>query len=128
MLGAEPKGGVKAGASGAILSGHGTAVQKAGKSMEVKILPHVKGSVQLRKGFGQVLVVPSLLATRGEVKTASYSVLKGDSPYIIAQKHQMDLSILLRLNWLNPRRAIFPGQLLLVKAKKSYAKRFRPPH
>ncbi|MCP4578872.1 MAG: LysM peptidoglycan-binding domain-containing protein [Deltaproteobacteria bacterium] len=67
--------------------------------------------------IGQVLIIPSPPTTVGKVKTASYRVSKGDSPYIIAQKHQMDLSTLLRMNRLTPRSTIFPGQTLLVKAK-----------
>ncbi len=67
--------------------------------------------------IGQVLEIPSPAGSVGAVKTASYRVLKGDSPYIIAQKHQMELSTLLRLNRLTPRSTIFPGQVLLVKAK-----------
>ena len=67
--------------------------------------------------IGQVLIIPSPPTTGGKVETASYRVLKGDSPYIIARKHQMDLSTLLRLNRLTPRSTIFPGQVLLVKAK-----------
>jgi len=67
--------------------------------------------------IGQDLKIPSPATTAGDDKTASYRVLKGGSPYIIAQKHQMDLSILLRLNRLTPRSTIFPGQALLVQAK-----------
>ncbi|MBT3259919.1 MAG: LysM peptidoglycan-binding domain-containing protein, partial [Deltaproteobacteria bacterium] len=67
--------------------------------------------------IGQVLIIPSLPTTGSKVKTASYRVLKGDSPYIIARKHQMDISTLLKLNRLTPRSTIFPGQVLLVKAK-----------
>ena len=67
--------------------------------------------------IGQRLIIPSPPTTGGKVKTASYRVLKGDSPYIIARKHQMDLSTLLRMNRLTPRSTIFPGQTLLVKAK-----------
>lgn len=67
--------------------------------------------------IGQVLIIPKAPTTGGKVKTASYRVLKGDSPYIIARKHQMDISTLLRLNRLTPRSTIFPGQVLLVKAK-----------
>jgi membrane-bound lytic murein transglycosylase D len=67
--------------------------------------------------IGQTLKIPSPPTTAGNVKTTSYRVLKGDSPYIIAQKHQMELSTLLRLNRLTPRSTIFPGQVLLVKAR-----------
>ena len=51
------------------------------------------------------------------IKTKPYTVLKGDSPYKIAQKYQMNLSEFLRINNLAPRSTIFPGQILLVKAE-----------
>ncbi|MBU0734491.1 MAG: LysM peptidoglycan-binding domain-containing protein, partial [Proteobacteria bacterium] len=66
--------------------------------------------------IGQVLVVSKSL-TDSKIGTETYTVLKGDSPYIIAQKHQMELSDLLRLNRLTPRSTIFPGQILSVKAR-----------
>jgi len=80
----------------------------------IQIANQMRGSAL---SIGQVLKIPGPPATAGDVKTASYRVLKGDSPYIIAQKHEMELSTLLRLNRLTPRSTIFPGQVLLVKAK-----------
>ena len=66
---------------------------------------------------GQVLVISRAPDDLKGITTSSYTVLKGDSPYTIATKHQMDLSELLRLNNLTPRSKIFPGQVLLVKAQ-----------
>lgn len=70
-----------------------------------------------RLSIGQVLKIPQVSAGTEKVQTRSYTVLKGDSPYLIARKHQMELSELLRLNKLTPRSTIFPGQILLVKAR-----------
>jgi membrane-bound lytic murein transglycosylase D len=70
---------------------------------------------QLRTG--QVLLIPKGLTTLDGMKTKPYTVLKGDFPYLIAQKHQMSLSQFLRLNHLTPRSTIYPGQVLLVKAE-----------
>jgi membrane-bound lytic murein transglycosylase D len=67
--------------------------------------------------IGQVLMIPKGLTALKRMKTKTYTVLEGDSPYIIAQKHQMNLSEFLRLNHLTPRSTIFPGQVLLVKAE-----------
>jgi membrane-bound lytic murein transglycosylase D len=67
--------------------------------------------------IGQVLVISKDLTPTEKIDTKRYKVLKGDSPYIIAQKHQMNLSEFLRLNSLTPRSTIFPGQILLVKAE-----------
>ena len=69
-----------------------------------------------RLQIGQVLVVSKDLTAFKDTKTRKYKVLKGDSPYVIAQKHQMNLAEFLRLNSLTPRSTIFPGQILLVKA------------
>ena len=46
-----------------------------------------------------------------------YTVMKGDSPYTIAQKHGLAVENLLRMNGLNSRSTIFPGQVLMVKPK-----------
>lgn len=67
--------------------------------------------------IGQVLLIPTGVTALKKMKTKTYIVLQGDSPYIIAQKYQMNLSEFLRLNHLTPRSTIFPGQVLLVKAE-----------
>ena len=67
--------------------------------------------------IGQVLMIPKPFTALKKMETKTYTVLKGDSPYMIAQKHQMNLSEFLRLNHLTPRSTIFPGQVLLVKAE-----------
>ena len=71
-----------------------------------------------RLRIGQVLNIPKRgVSVLARIKTRAYKVLKGDSPYMIAQKHQMNLSDFLRLNRLTPRSTIFPGQVLMVKAE-----------
>jgi len=72
-------------------------------------------SIRLR--IGQVLMIPTGLTTLEGMKTEKYTVLKGDSPSIIAQKHHMKLSQFLRLNNLTPRSTIYPGRVVLVKAE-----------
>ena len=67
--------------------------------------------------IGQVLRIPKGVSVAKDIKTRAYRVLKGDTPFLIAQKHQMGLSQLLSLNHLTPRSTIFPGQLLIVKAE-----------
>ncbi|UCF84355.1 MAG: LysM peptidoglycan-binding domain-containing protein, partial [Desulfobacteraceae bacterium] len=67
--------------------------------------------------IGQILKIPKGVSVSEEMKTRTYRVLKGDTPFLIAQKHQMDLSQFLSLNHLTPRSTIFPGQVLLVKAE-----------
>ncbi len=66
--------------------------------------------------IGQALKIPRASTIVTRMKTRNYKVLKGDSPFIIARRHQMNLSEFLRLNRLTPRSTIFPGQILLVKA------------
>jgi membrane-bound lytic murein transglycosylase D len=67
--------------------------------------------------IGQVLMIPRDLSVFMEINTQRYIVLKGDTPYMIAQKHHMDLSEFLRINNLAPRSTIYPGQVLFVKAE-----------
>ncbi|NQU14220.1 MAG: LysM peptidoglycan-binding domain-containing protein, partial [Desulfobacteraceae bacterium] len=66
---------------------------------------------------GKTLKIPASHRPTKKMKTRAYTILRGDSPYLIAKKHQMNLSEFLRLNNLTPRSTIFPGQVLLVKAQ-----------
>jgi len=45
----------------------------------------------------------------------TYEVRPGDSPFLIAQRHNMKLERLLRLNQLYPGATIYPGQELVVE-------------
>jgi membrane-bound lytic murein transglycosylase D len=70
---------------------------------------------------GQVLKVPKASSEsqppQEKSETAQYTVQEGDSPYVIAQKHRMDLSEFLDINRLTLQSVIFPGQVLLVKTE-----------
>jgi membrane-bound lytic murein transglycosylase D len=69
-----------------------------------------------RLQIGQVLKIPGppVQITTGEgLKT--YKVRRGDSPFRIAQRHNMTLERFLRLNQLTPRSKIYPGQQLLIE-------------
>lgn len=65
---------------------------------------------------GQVLLVPKRPLSLSTIKTRPYKVKKGDSPYLIARRHRMDLDDFLRLNNLTPSTTIYPGQILSVPA------------
>jgi membrane-bound lytic murein transglycosylase D len=67
--------------------------------------------------IGQGLLIPTGVTEYEKIITKTYKVSKGDSSFLIAQKHQMNLSEFLRLNHLTPRSTIYPGQVLLVKAE-----------
>lgn len=65
----------------------------------------------------QVLKVPSrtgatLHAAKG---SETYYVQRGDSPYVIARKHDMSLNHFLKINNLTPRSTIYPGQSVKIK-------------
>lgn len=47
--------------------------------------------------------------------TSTYYVQQGDTPFTIANKHNITLERLLHLNQLSPRSKIFPGQKLVVE-------------
>jgi membrane-bound lytic murein transglycosylase D len=68
--------------------------------------------------IGQVLKIPSgqtMASMIGDTQT--YRVRKGDSPYLIAKRHHMDLSTFLDLNGLTPQSMIFPGQVVKIKSE-----------
>jgi membrane-bound lytic murein transglycosylase D len=48
----------------------------------------------------------------------TYTVVAGDTPYLIAKKFGMNLAYLLQINGLNTRSTIYPGQELWVTPKK----------
>jgi len=82
-----------------------------------KAIQSLNGLHNSRLSIGQVLVISKPSAEYSVIGVEMYTVRKGDSPYIIAQKHQMDLAEFLRMNRLTPRSTIFPGQTLSVKAR-----------
>ena len=82
-----------------------------------KSIKSVNNLSHSRLRIGQVLNIPKASTSLSSMKTQSYKVRKGDSAYVIAQKHQMSLSEFLTLNYLTPRSTIYPGQTLLVKAQ-----------
>jgi peptidoglycan lytic transglycosylase D len=67
--------------------------------------------------IGQVLQIPGFkpepLPDTAQLNT--YAVQNGDSPYTIAQEHNMELDRLLMLNRLTPRSKIYPGQKLFIQ-------------
>ena len=60
------------------------------------------------------------LTSKEQVKIAknggsTYRVRSGDSPFLIAKRHNMNLNRFLALNHLSKRSTIFPGQTLIVE-------------
>jgi membrane-bound lytic murein transglycosylase D len=64
--------------------------------------------------IGQRLKISSPQTTPSK-ETATYQVKSGDSPFIIARRHNMSLNRLLTLNQLSKRSKIYPGQMLIVE-------------
>jgi membrane-bound lytic murein transglycosylase D len=87
---------------------YGTTVQK------IRSLNDLSTS---RLYIGQSLKIPGFkpepLPDTSQLST--YAVQRGDSPFTIAQKHNMPLERLLRINRLTPRSKIFPGQKLYIE-------------
>ena len=77
----------------------------------VKSLNHLQHS---RLQIGQVLMISTGQTVQNPNKTVKYIVRKGDSPYMIAKKHSMNLTQFLRINSLTPRSTIFPGQIVRI--------------
>ncbi len=66
--------------------------------------------------IGQRLKVPEYnYESPAAASNNQYLVRSGDSPYKIAQRHNMSLGNFLRINDLTPRSKIFPGQVLKVE-------------
>ncbi|MCF8036270.1 MAG: LysM peptidoglycan-binding domain-containing protein [Desulfobacteraceae bacterium] len=61
--------------------------------------------------IGQKLKIPA--GERADLDI--YRVKKGDSPYTIAKRHNMNLNQLLRINQLSKNARIYPGQTLYVE-------------
>jgi membrane-bound lytic murein transglycosylase D len=71
-----------------------------------------------RLHIGQVLKIPTRVRKdepREDKNFKTYLVVRGDSPYTIAQKHNMSLNKFLQINHLSPRTMIYPGQNLLIE-------------
>ncbi|MDB4303901.1 LysM peptidoglycan-binding domain-containing protein [Desulfosarcina sp.] len=70
-----------------------------------------------RLSINQVLKVPSPESAPVESAKGSetYYVQQGDSPYLIARKHNMSLNHFLKINKLTPRSTIYPGQSVQIK-------------
>jgi membrane-bound lytic murein transglycosylase D len=66
--------------------------------------------------IGQVLLISPGRTTSDVTYTKNYRVKDGDSPYLIAKKHQMNLYEFLHVNNLTPRSTIYPGQVVQVIA------------
>lgn len=69
-----------------------------------------------RLHIDQVLKVPSqeLLTKKTAKGSGTYYVQRGDSPYIIAHKHNISLNHFLKINNLTPRSTIYPGQSVRI--------------
>ncbi|HEJ84059.1 MAG TPA: LysM peptidoglycan-binding domain-containing protein, partial [Desulfobacteraceae bacterium] len=85
-------------------------------TQEIKSLNRLRSN---RLSIGQLLLISGHAAETASAAagTGAYKVMKGDTPHSIAQKHQMELADLLRMNRLTPRSTIFPGQTLLVQVQ-----------
>ena len=66
--------------------------------------------------IGQMLTIFDSKPTPAQVEGLdTYKVKSGDSPFIIAKKHNMTLSRFLHLNQLWPNDTIYPGQTVFVE-------------
>ncbi len=80
---------------------------------EIQQLNGLKGTIL---SIGQVLKIPGEPVEKvSKTGLKSYRVKSGDSPFRIAQLHDMDLKHFLKINQLTPRTPIYPGQTLYVE-------------
>jgi len=69
-------------------------------------------STRLR--INQVLKVPAQQGSQASTTSGTYFVQRGESPYIIARKHEMSLKHFLKINDLTARSTIYPGQSVRI--------------
>jgi len=69
---------------------------------------HIGQRLVIRKGTEAVETVAD---------TETYRVRRGDSPYKIARRYDMELQRFLRINNLTPRSKIYPGQQLKIEVR-----------
>jgi membrane-bound lytic murein transglycosylase D len=62
----------------------------------------------------EIVISPGIATASKDSETQKYTVRKGDYPYTIAKKYNMDLYDFLKLNGLSPGSTIFPGQEVQV--------------
>jgi membrane-bound lytic murein transglycosylase D len=80
---------------------------------EIQALNRLKGP---SLHTGQLLLIPPTPASCAVVQTKHYTVKGGETPFMIAKRHEMEISDFLKINNLTPHSTIFPGQTVLVKA------------
>lgn len=77
----------------------------------VKSIKALNGLESPSLRVGQVLMITGEEATdTKQADRGNYTVKQGDSPYLIAKRHSMNLSEFLTINNLEPESTIFPGQ------------------
>jgi membrane-bound lytic murein transglycosylase D len=94
----------------------GDSVWKIAKrySTTTRTIRSLNGLRSSRLRVGQVLRVPGSSKSPSSQQAKTYRVRKGDSPYLVAERYQMNLAEFLSLNNLTPGSTIYPGQTLLV--------------
>lgn len=77
-----------------------------------------RGSNTIHPGDKLVVYSPAMAtnssATNGVTLVENYTVRRGDSPYLIAERHNVSLDALLTANGLSRRSNIYPGDELLI--------------
>jgi membrane-bound lytic murein transglycosylase D len=77
----------------------------------VQSLKVLNGSSVASLSVGQEITIsPGVSTASKDSDTQKYTVRKGDYPYVIAKKYNMDLYDFLKMNGLSPASTIFPGQ------------------
>lgn len=85
-------------------------------STTTRAIQAINGMRSTRLQIGQVLKVPEGSSAGSSGSVSTYLVRRGDSPYIIARRHRMDLSDFLKVNNLTPASTIYPGQEVKVSS------------
>ncbi|MGD9159122.1 MAG: LysM peptidoglycan-binding domain-containing protein [Desulfobacteraceae bacterium] len=80
----------------------------------VKSIKAINGIQSNWLKIGQVLMISGSVTQVKAGDSRSYTVRRGDSPYLIAKRHSMNLYDFLKINNLTANSTIFPGQEVKV--------------
>ena len=83
----------------------------------VKSIKAINGLDSSWLKIGQVIMISQNIPDTQASDSQSYTVRRGDSPYLIAKRHRMNLYDFLKLNNLTPSSTIFPGQEVRVSPR-----------
>ena len=99
-----------------------TSLSEGSKRVEKDRSLSVKESLPDEAKIRKLTQDPTAAGSKPETQTVAenriYKVQRGDTIYWIAKKHQLSVEELLRLNGMEKKQSIFPGQKLIIESSQ----------